>query len=397
MTVRQDAAVCGIAAATEWEQALDAALTEAGEAIQGMDLLLVFASYPFAPYFEAILARIREVTACRTVAGCSGQGVIGGDQEIEGRPAITIMGMNLPGGRARAVHLPAQTVNQIEEPADWYAATGHQPDHVNGWLVLGDPFTTDIDRLIAGLTRAYPGVPVVGGMASGNPRRRGTHVFLGLRVHTEGVVLIGIGGAYTIRPVVAQGATPIGEPWTVTGADRQWVTSLGGRTPVEVLDETFQALDPATQQRVRTNLLVGLAINEYQDEFGRGDFVIRNVMGASREHGAIAISDQPRVGQTLQFQIRDARAADEDLRAMLDQVLPNLAGAPPVAALLCACNGRGEGLFGAPNHDAAMVAEKLGAPPLAGFFCNGEIGPVGGKTFVHGFTASIALIVPTHE
>jgi small ligand-binding sensory domain FIST len=168
------------------------------------------------------------------------------------------------------------------------------------------------------------------------------------------------------------------------------VRSIGTRPAYEVLVETIQGLDPVERGRVSGNLLVGLAMNEYRDEFRRGDFLIRNLIGIDPSSGAIAIAAQPRVGQTLQFQIRDARAADEELRHMLGGL-----SVGPAAALLFACNGRGAGLFGAPDHDARTVRELLGPVPLAGLFCNGEIGPVGAATYLHGFTASLALIAPT--
>jgi small ligand-binding sensory domain FIST len=377
-----------------WEDALDAALAQAGEAIQGADLLLVFASHAFMRDYAKILARVRELTAARAVAGCSGQGIIGTGREVEGRPAISVLGVTMPGARLRPRHVTQAHIEQCDTADDWQRLTGVPADDVNAWIILADPFRLDAERLIAGLAAAYPGVPLTGGMASGDLRARQTHVFLDSTVYDEGAVLIALGGAYTIRTVVAQGAEPIGETWTITGAEQQWITSIGGRPPLEVLTETFHNLPPEMQQRAQSNLLVGLAFDEYRSRFGRGDFLIRNLLGGNRETGALAVGDLPRVGQTIQFQVRDARAADEDLRAMLAAADRELAGTTPVAALLCSCNGRGIGLFGIPDHDAAAIAERLGPVPVAGFFCNGEIGPVGGRPYLHGFTASIALIVP---
>jgi len=194
--------------------------------------------------------------------------------------------------------------------------------------------------------------------------------------------------------VVSQGATPIGQPWTITGARGNLLETVGGRPAYQVLVETVQSLPPELQPRAARNLLVGLAIDEYKAEFRRGDYLIRNLLGVDRASGALAIGAFPRVGQTLQFQMRDAAAADEDLRELLTRARQALGDTRPVAALLCSCNGRGVGMFGVPDHDARGVAAAFGALPLAGFFCNGEIGPVGGKTFLHGFTASLALIVP---
>ena len=132
-------------------------------------------------------------------------------------------------------------------------------------------------------------------------------------------------------------------------------------------------------------------MDEYRDDFGRGDFLIRNLLGGDRESGAIAVSALPREGQTIQFQLRDAAAADEDLRLLLEEERAAMPAEGSIAALLWSCNGRGQGLFGSPDHDAKAIADILGPIPLAGFFCNGEIGPVGSMNYLHGFTASIAL------
>ncbi len=387
-------AAAGIAAGRTWEEALDGALAQAGEGIQGADLLLCFAAPAFLSHYHELLARLRELTAARLLAGCSGQGVIGIAREIEHRPAVAVLGLTLPGASLHVGHVTQERIEGCATAADWHALLGVHPDDVNAWIVFADPFTLDGEGLLAGLAAAYPGVPLAGGMASGDPRLRGTHLFLGGRVLSEGAVLIALGGAYTLRTVVAQGAAPIGETWTITGAEQNWITSLGGRPPLEVLRETLDALPDDLRARAVHNLLVGLAINEYRAEFRRGDFLIRNLIGAHRATGALAIGDTPRVGQTLQFQVRDAEAADEDLREMLEAVRIDLGGTEPVAGLLCSCNGRGVGLFGVEDHDARAVAEQLGPVPLAGFFCNGEIGPVGGRPYLHGFTASLALIVP---
>jgi small ligand-binding sensory domain FIST len=212
----------------------------------------------------------------------------------------------------------------------------------------------------------------------------------------QGALVVGLGGATTVRPVVSQGCEPIGDVWTITDAAGHVVKGIAGRPAYEVLVDTVQALDADRRERVNGNLLVGLAMDEYRDEFRRGDFLIRQLIGVDPNTGAIAVAAQVHVGQTLQFQIRDARAADEELRHMLDVVRGDAAAKPSSsAALLFACNGRGAGLFGATDHDARTVNEILGPVPLAGLFCNGEIGPVGAKTFIHGFTASLALISAT--
>ena len=218
-------------------------------------------------------------------------------------------------------------------------------------------------------------------------------MFLNEKTYDHGAVALAMSGPYTVRTIVSQGAAPIGETWIITGARGPIIETIAQRPAYQVLEDTVRALSPEMQQRAQRNLLVGLAMNEYQSEFRRGDFLIRNLTGIDRERGTLAVGALPRVGQTIQFQVRDPEAADEDLRELLGRAREALGGSEPVGALLCSCNGRGVGLFGEPDHDARTLADLLGPIPVAGFFCNGEIGPVGEQNFLHGFTASIALVI----
>jgi small ligand-binding sensory domain FIST len=361
-------------------QALDGALAPLrGEA---PDLVVLFASPAYGESYAEILAEVARRSGARHIVGCSASAVIEGQREVEDQAAISAMAVRLPTGSLLSVrHMIS------DEVADTSAVDMLAAD-CKGVLVLADPFSTDVAELVGALERDYPSVPIMGGLATGDSSVRETFLFCDERVVSEGAVVVGLGGAACVRPVVSQGCEPIGEPWTITDAERNIVKTIGGRPAYQVLVDTVQRLDRDRQQRVNGNLLVGLAMDEYRDEFKRGDFLIRNLMGVDQSSGAIAIAALAQVGQTIQFQIRDARAADEELRAMLGAV----SDAPAGAALLFACNGRGVGLFGAADHDARTVRELLGPLPLAGLFCNGEIGPVGKRTFVHGFTASLALI-----
>jgi small ligand-binding sensory domain FIST len=380
----------------DWALALDDALAQTSPLVaerDGVDLALVFASPAYRPHFATILERVRDATGVPLVAGCSGEGVIGPAREIEGEPALSMLVLSLPGARLRGVHVSQTLLDACREPGDWYDATGVQAEDVNAWLLFVDPFHIDAEDLVQTLSRAYPGKPLVGGLASGGPTARRTHVFLNDRAHDEGAVLVALGGEYTVHAVVSQGAEPIGEAWTITGAEGHQVLTIGMRPALDVLVETLRGLPPDLRSRAQRNLLVGLAMDEYREQFRRGDFLIRNLIGADPRTGALAVAAHPRVGQTIQFQIRDAQAADDDLRQLLARARERLGPQQPVAALLCSCNGRGVDLFGVPDHDAAAVARYLGVRDVAGFFCNGEIGPVGAQSFLHGYTASIALIV----
>lgn len=392
------AAQAAIARDPNWERALDEVLSRTAGIVEESgraDLVFLFASAAYARDYPALVRRAQKATNARVLVGCSGQGIVGPGREIENEPAISLLALSLPGAELRPALINQQTIEACEEPSDWYDVTGVERDSVNGWFLFGDPFGIDSERLVGALSDAYPGTPLIGGLASGDPHVPRTFVFLDGDVYTQGAVAVALGGAYTVRSVVSQGAEPIGEPWTITAADEHIVHTIGQRPALEVLVETFDGLTPELRERARRNLLVGLVMDEYQDEFRRGDFLIRNVTGYDPGTGALAIGAHPRVGQTIQFQLRDGRAADEELRTLLSQERGTLGDAKPIAALVCCCNGRGAGLFGEPDHDARAIGEQFQLQSLAGFFCNGEIGPVGLRNYVHGYTASIAIIIPS--
>jgi small ligand-binding sensory domain FIST len=369
----------GLGLGDDWR----AALAQALEPLAGTqpDLLVLFASADYQEDYSALLRDAKQGTGATCVVGCSASAVIANAREVEDAPGVAALGLELP---------PAANVEVIAISPSGVTNQRRFVHTPTGFLVLVDPFTADAAALVARLERDYPGVPIMGGLATGDPRVGETFIFNDTEVMSEGALVVALSGPVTLRPVVSQGCEPIGQTWTITNAEHNVIHSIGGRPAYTVLVETVQALDTERRERVNNNLLVGLAMDEYRDEFKRGDFLIRNLIGVDRASGAIAIAAEVDVGQTIQFQIRDARAADDELRTMLGSVKDQSSA----AALLFACNGRGVGLFGGPDHDARTVDQLLGPLPLAGLFCNGEIGPVGSHTFVHGFTASLALIAP---
>jgi small ligand-binding sensory domain FIST len=285
-------------------------------------------------------------------------------------------------------------IENCETPLAWHNALDVQLDDVNAWLLFADPFHLEVEHLLDGLASAYGECPILGGMASSsNANARRTHIFLNNEIFTDGGVGLAIGGPYTLLPLVSQGCEPIGETWTITGVRDNLIQTISNRPAYDMLVETFKSLPHDIQQRAQRNLLVGLAADEYLDTFQRGNFLVRPLIGVERGTGALAIGALPRVGQTVQFQMRDARAADLDLNELLDQVNATLGQQLPIAGVLCSCNGRGVGLFETPNHDAGAIHRQMGAFPLVGLFCNGEIGPIGARPFLHGFTASLALLI----
>lgn len=389
----------GLSEARDAEQALGRLLGETGSlwSKHDIDLALFFAHPYYASEFRYLMEQIKIVTGARVLIGCTGQGIIGRTREAEGAPAMSLLVMTLPGARLRPFHIAQPQLAQLETPEDWHAHTRVGPSVPKGWLLFADPYRLDCEALVNGLSAAYPGVPVIGGLASGDPAAQRTQVFLDGEVHDEGAVGVAIGGAVRIKTVVAQGATPIGQPWTITEVEQNVIQTIGQQPAYQLLVETLRALPQEELYRAQRNLLIGLASNEYKDTFGRGDFLIRNLLAANQQTGALAVGALPRVGQTIQFQMRDARTADEELKELLAAAQAELGELQPAAALLCACNGRGTALFAEPDHDIRAILDKWGQLPVAGFFCNGEIGPVGNRNFLHGYTASIALFTPDEE
>ncbi len=227
-----------------------------------------------------MVRRIQDATACSVLIGCSGAGIIGQGIEAENGASLSLMVMSLPGVRMFPVYLNQETLQSLNTAEDWQRIVGGEPNEINGWFAFVDPYRLDSETFVNGLADAFPDQPIIGGLASGDPRSQRTHVFLNGSVHDEGAVALGIGGDYTVRTVVSQGAEPIGEPWTITGVNRHVVQTIGQRPALEVLTDTIKGLGEDMQQRAQRNLLVGLVMDEYRDEFHRGDFLIRNLVGA---------------------------------------------------------------------------------------------------------------------
>ncbi len=380
----------------KWQDALSelkAQLPILTEDDQQIDLAFLFASPHFSHEYSQMVADVRGATGARLIIGCSGQAIIGPSREIERQPAVSLLVFSLPGASLRPVRLTQSHLEVNHGIEEWQKVMGTAPEEVKAWFLFADPYSIDTEDLLEILSATYPGVPVVGGLASGEFRRRWTHLFLDDDVYDAGAVAVALNGPYEVRTIVSQGCMPIGQTWTITGVRSNVIESIGGRSAFQVLIDTVRSLPPAMQRRARGNLLIGLAMNEYQDDFQRGDFIIRNLLAADGERGVLAVGALPRMGQTIQFHLRDSATADEDLQEMLEKAKDELKGESIIGALLCSCNGRGHNLFGVHNHDALAVAEKLGQIPLAGLFCNGELGPVGSQNFLHSYTASIAALV----
>lgn len=358
-----------------------------------VSLGLVFMSPKFFPHARETLEVLRVHAQIPLLLGCSSQGLIANAMEVEEEAGLVLALHHLPGAELKAVRFTQQQVAEGTGPAYWHAELGLGAAAGNGWLAFADPFSLDAEAWLKQWNEAYAPLPILGGLASGAAAERTTQVYLNGDVFEDGGVALSVGGEVRLQGVISQGCTPIGETWTITHAERNIISQIGNRPAYQRLVDTFEQLPEAEQKKARGNLFVGLVINEYLEEFHRGDFLIRNLVGGDPTSGALAVGALPRQGQTLQFQRRDAEAATEDMAAMLARAQRELNGGEVLGGVLCCCNGRGHRLFGEPSHDARMVQERIGPLGLSGFFCNGEIGPVGKKNFLHGYTASLALFV----
>ena len=369
-----------------------AAVEVAGRVRDGLDgasadLAVVFLSAEHAPYAEQAAAAIADILRPGALAGATGQAVIGTGRELEGRPAISLLATSLPGGRARVHHLSVRDTGDgpaVEVPADLVPAPGEP------MLLIADPYTFPADAFLEGVAGRFGSAVAVGGLASGASGPGGHALVCGRRVLRHGAVAVVLEGGASLRVLVSQGCAPVGPEMVITSAEGNVVRELAGRPAYERLTEIVAGLDEHGRGLVQNGLLAGLVIDENRAEYGSDDYLMRAVMGGDAESGSLVVGDTVRVGQTFRFHVRDADSADAELRAALRA---SSGGAdPPEAALLFACNGRGTNMFADADHDAAAVAAELGPIPLAGMFCAGEIGPVGGQTFLHGFTATMALI-----
>ncbi|MGH2730818.1 MAG: FIST signal transduction protein, partial [Actinomycetota bacterium] len=322
------------------------------------------------------LDAVHEAAGPRSLVGCISQGIVAGPTEIEDGPAVAVWLARFPGD----IH----TFHADGELVGW-----PEGDH-RAYLTFADPHTFPADALLRALNERSPGAVVVGGLAGGAAGPGQTRLFIDKDVVFSGAVGVALSGVEVVA-LVSQGCRPVGRSLTVTRAESNVIFELGGKPPVERIRELYAALSTDERALVAEGLLIGRVIDEYKTEFERGDFLVRAVMGADPESGAIAIGDAARIGEIVQFHVRDAASADEDLRETLKLASEKVGGRAVAGGLLFECNGRGRNMFTAPSHDAALITKEFGGVPLAGFFCAGELGPVGGQNFLHGFTASMAL------
>jgi small ligand-binding sensory domain FIST len=353
------------------------------------DLALVFLSPQHVRHGVAVSDAVRGELSPARLAGCVSQAVIAGTRELEDEPGVAVWAASLPGATVEPFHVTAELDDEGEPSAELEGVPDVRAADVV--VVLADPFTLPVGALLAELDASAPGVPVVGGIATGGGRAGKQALLLDGAVFDCGAVGVALRNV-EVATIVSQGCRPLGRDLVITAAEGNVVLELAGEPALERLREIVQELDPAERMLAAQGLLAGLVVDENKPEYGRGDYLMRGVLGADEATGAIAVGELVRVGQTLRFHARDAGSADEDLQLTLAETLA-VAPGRPAGALLFSCNGRGRTMFDGPDHDSRALAAALGGDGLAGFFCGGEIGPVGGRTFLHGFTATAAIFL----
>ncbi|MBV9683055.1 MAG: FIST C-terminal domain-containing protein [Solirubrobacterales bacterium] len=356
----------------------------AGLGGEGADLALVFASGSHLAAPEATLEGVLSVLAPRTLVGCGAGGVLARGREHERGNAVAVWTASLGGGSARPFHAALAG----EEP-DYELAGLPSLDGSSGALIVTDPYSFPTETALELFTHAAPAVPVLGGLASARSDAGDAALFVDERVYDHGAVGVTLQGVEML-PCVSQGAAPLGREVTITAAEGNVIHELAGRPALETLKVIISELSPRERGLVAGGLLIGLVIDGGKPDYERGDFLVRGVLGADPESGSLVVGAQVAAGQVVRLHARDARSADEDLHEALRLRVHALAGEPPAGAVVFSCNGRGSEMFGVTDHDAQAIEAELRAP-AAGFFAAGEIGPVGGRAFLHGFTATLAV------
>lgn len=375
---------------TRTEEAVAEAAAEVARGLAGArpDLVIAFVSPHHLDTAVRLPALVASALPGALLAGCTGGGIIGAGHEVEDAPAVSLTAASLPGVRLTPFHLDQRDLPESADPQEWRDTLDVDAATRPHFLLLADPLTVDAAAVIAGLDAAYPAASKVGGLASGGPVPGANRVFLGPRAYRTGLAGVALSGNVAVETIVAQGCRPIGKPMIATRCQGNLLYEVDGRPPLEVLRDLYPELPPRDQELFRHSLFLGIEMRD-SVEYREGELLVRNLVGMDEKSGALAVGAALHPMQVVQFLLRDARTAKEDLERLLERSAAH--AHPPSGALLFSCLGRGAHLFGRPDHDTDLFRAKVGAVPLGGFFCNGEIGPVGGATFLHGYTSAFAL------
>jgi small ligand-binding sensory domain FIST len=357
----------------------------------GFDFGLLFMSSHFSEKADECSRAIREELAPRVLIGCTGEGVIGSEEEIERSPAITLAVAQFPNVELTPVVFPAVELQRARSEGRSPLENAEVPDSTRLFLMVADPFTTPMDHLLDSYNETFPGVPIIGGLASGARPPGKNALIVNDQVLRDGAATVAFSGDVAVDVIVSQGCRPVGPALEVTDVRDNVIRHLEGKPPLDHIQDLVEELSGEDRELLRNGLFVGRAIDSSKEVLGRGDFLIRGVTGLDQKNGAIAVGDLIEEGEIVQFHLRDAATAREDLEMMLT---PQSLFGQPSGAFLFSCNGRGTRVYDHANGDISSIREFFPRINLAGFFCAGEIGPIGGRNFLHGHTASLALIRP---
>ena len=396
---------------------LESAIAEVTERIQEQlsgspDLGFLFISSAYASEYPRLVPLIKEKLPISVLIGSGGGGIIGVDeenqaQEIEGNPALSLTVAHLPRVNVQGFRISTEQIPDLDSPASaWTELTGVSPEQNPDFILLADPFFSKVNDLLEGLDFAYPKAKKVGGLASAMAMGVQTGLFFDWETQAdtalrkEGIVGVALSGDIEVDTIVAQGCRPVGPQFQITQGERNVLAEVApvgeegtatAKPPLQALRELMNELSPDDQQLAQHSLFLGIARDEFKMDLQQGDFLIRNLLGIDPKVGAIAVGDRLRPGQRIQFHLRDGNTSAEDLSVLLEQYQQQDKTSSPVGALLFSCLGRGKELYGKPNFDSQLFRQYVDGIPLGGFFCNGEIGPVGNQTFLHGYTSSFVI------
>ena len=353
------------------------------------DLAFVFASRHYRASFDDLAPRLADALGRAPLIGCGAGGVIGSGREVEETPGLAVVAAHQPGVAVAPFHFEPQGVPPPgTATATWDARLGLPDASAPHFIIMPDPFTCRVGDFVQAMDEAYPQACIVGGMPSGGAQAGDNAMFLGNRLHGSGVVGVALSGNLVIDTVVAQGCRPVGAPMFVTRGGGNVIAELDGRAPSEVLQDLYSQASARDQKLMRSALHIGVVMRESQEVYRQGDFLIRNIIALDGRTGSVGVATAIEPGQVVQFHIRDAETSAEDLDRLL---VAHDEGSEPAGALLFSCLGRGENLYGEPDHDTKAFARRFGSVPVGGFFCGGEIGPVAGQTHLHGYTSVFAM------
>jgi len=393
-----------LASAVSDQTSLEAAIEECVSSVRkelgelSPDLAVVFISTHFASEYRQVPVILGDKLGPVLLFGCSAGGVIGGGREVEHRPGFSLTVAHLPGVELSPFHVESQDLPDMDAaPDEWENALKVKAGSDPNFLLLVDPFSFPAANFLMGMDYAFNSSVKVGGMASGGNSPGDNALFLGDQAHDSGAIGLAMTGNIALDTVVAQGCRPVGQLMSITKSQQNLLMELDQRPPLDLVRELYTSSSQRDQELMQSSLFLGILMDDLMEEPKHGDFLVRNVVGIDSKSGVMAIGEILREGQRVQFHLRDSLTSTDDLAELLTRYSGEERNTRGEGALLFSCLGRGEYLYGYPDHDTNMFRDKVGAIPLGGFFCNGEIGPVGSTTFLHGYTSSFGIFRPLGE